>query len=311
MPEILTVAAEIAAVIGALATVMTVVLAIPPSWVERLYHGGHQPKIILPIVAPAVELRCRVFRVRKLIVVSLLFCIALGIGGGIALLKTSSSSCQLSPTQSSQAILGCATAPNHLILSDNLANTGAGHWQSTSNCEFVAGAYRVTSPVSYNHSGGVTECFAGNGKYSDFALQVGMTITSGSSGGGLILRADAPRPGPETYEYRLLVTQGGEYNFFLQKPVGPSNPGRNFPCRQNLVNDDFCKDASIATGLNQENTVTAVVCHEDVYLYVNGTFIDHMNDRTLSAGSIGLFANYFQAEGQVLFRNARVWSVGC
>src|SRR5207253_542110 len=79
---------------------------------------------------------------------------------------------------------------HHLHVSDALAKNGPLQWNeydSSSNggCVFTAGTYHVKEYAT----GYFQPCFAQAGNFSNFTLQVQMTILSGEYG-GIIFRAD-------------------------------------------------------------------------------------------------------------------------
>jgi len=62
-------------------------------------------------------------------------------------------------------------------------------------------------------------------------------------------------------------------------------------------------------GLNQANTITVVAQGGNLYLYINGQYVDNINNATLSSGKIGVFSESGTNATIVSFTNAKVWQL--
>jgi len=54
--------------------------------------------------------------------------------------------------------------------------------------------------------------------------------------------------------------------------------------------------------------VTVVAYKDYIYLYINGQYLISLNDANFSHGQIGVVADGINAQAEVVFRNARVWT---
>jgi hypothetical protein len=69
------------------------------------------------------------------------------------------------------------------------------------------------------------------------------------------------------------------------------------------------KSTAIKTGDHQSNTITVIARHDQILLYINGQYVDHLHDSQSLSGSIGLFAvhNRGSPAAEVVFRDVKVW----
>src|SRR5712692_250790 len=188
---------------------------------------------------------------------------------------------------------------------DPLSHQDSSNWDvGTSNgkdCAFIGGAYHVKSSSQ--------PCFAQASNFSNFALQVQMTIIKGNSG-GIIFRAHLGST--NTSFYFFSIGQDGSYVFGTTQIGSSSGTSKLVFSSQGNMN----AAAAIKHGLNQTNLITIVARGSDIYLFVNKHYIDHISDSTLNSGKIGVFANATShttisfGSGNptdVAFSNAQIW----
>jgi hypothetical protein len=137
-------------------------------------------------------------------------------------------------------------------------------------------------------------CLAGSTGLSDLAYEVRMTIHEGD-GGGLVFRAD----GTNSHFYYFRVCRDGSYALYLYTDVGGVHG-------QTLVSGIT---PAIHTGLNIPNMLAVVARGSSIDLYVNQQRIDSATTSAYSSGQIGLAAAYVTGPTEVVFSNARVWTV--
>ncbi len=160
-------------------------------------------------------------------------------------------------------------------------------------CQLTANGYSSWA----EQPGGVTNCWAGNAStLSDFAYQVQMTITRGNYG-GMIFRYNGAD------EYRFSVGQDGTYDFVV---TVNGDKGKGGNCCEKLAQGS---STAINQNLNQTNTLTVVARGNNIYLYINGIFINHVIDAHISSGQIGLFAYSYSLPTNVEFNNLKVWTL--
>ena len=187
-----------------------------------------------------------------------------------------------------QEIYTTATSGNP-VLSSALSAQDANSWDVTNSsgrggCSFTGGSYHATMPLS----GYVALCLAQTTNFSNFAFQVNMTILTGANqdGGGLIFRSNG------NAFYRLRVGVAGTYDLVNQT--------------NSLISTS---SSAIKTGLNQTNVLTVVAHNQQIYLYINKSYITTINDSASSSGQIGLFAVGWTTPTDVAFNNTEVWQL--
>jgi len=195
-----------------------------------------------------------------------------------------------------------ATSPNPysphsgtLALNDPLSDNSNGYfWTESSDagetCAFTSGAYHVSTP----ERGDFRFCAAGNTNFSNFAYEVQMMIVQGDTA-GIGFRADDAN----IKFYYFLIGQDGSYE--LQLHVDNS--------RADIRTLTSGTSSAINTGLNQANTIAVVANGNTISLYVNGQDIADVSDSTYSRGQIGVVAQDQSNPTEVVFSNAKVWTL--
>jgi hypothetical protein len=196
-----------------------------------------------------------------------------------------------------QAILSQATSGTP-ALNDTLSNPSSNNWDQLSasnstqsgSCAYTGGAYQSSMPTK----GFFQPCYAETPTFSNFAYQVQMTIKQGDEG-GILFRADTAN----SKFYLFRITQNGAYDLF----VYIDNQGTH---AKNLLSNST---TLFKPGLNQSNTVTVVAQGGNMYFYINGQYIDHVNNTTLGSGKIGVLGESNTNSTVVAFSNAKVWQL--
>ena len=142
-----------------------------------------------------------------------------------------------------------------------------------------------------------TRCMAANTKFKNFALQVTMNINGGA--GGVIFRDNSNG----TY-YRFAFNQSDPnaltYSIYLcNSDCTTDAVGTGAPLASDPVNVDQTKPI----------TLTIIAKDDNIDLYINKTFLKHINDRTSLSGQIGVFAASLGTDTDVTFSNLKVWSL--
>jgi len=192
-----------------------------------------------------------------------------------------------------QNIYTQATNGNPAI-SDALAKNSPLQWNeydtsSNGGCVFTAGTYHVKEYAS----GYFQPCFAQAGNFSNFTLQVQMTILSGEYG-GIIFRADDQN----SKFYLLQIGTNNSYQLFKYT----SNNGDN-------ASTLLTSYSSIIKGQNQPNLLTLIARGNQLTLFVNKQYIDTASDNTYKAGMIGLVAYDKSMFSEVAFSYLQMWKL--
>jgi flagellar basal body-associated protein FliL len=196
-----------------------------------------------------------------------------------------------------QAILSQATSGTP-VLNDSLSAPSSNNWDQISasnsiqrgSCAYTGGVYESSMPTK----GYFQPCFAKVPTYGNFAYQVQMTIKQGDEG-GILFRADTTN----SKFYLFKFTQSGAYSLFVY--IDNQSTHAN-----NLLNNST---SLFKQGLNQSNTITVVAKGGNLYFYINGQYIDYINNTTLSSGKIGVFGESNTNPTVVAFSNAEVWQL--
>ncbi len=181
-----------------------------------------------------------------------------------------------------------------IALNDPLRDNSNGYfWGEISNsygtCEFTGSTYQVSiSP------GKLQSCTASTSNFSNFAYEVQMRIIKGDCG-GIFFRGDDVS---STF-YFFRVCQDGSYALRLYV----DNTGAH---ARTLIGSN---SSAIRTGLDQSNTIAVVANGSTLDFYVNQQKIDSINDSTYSHGQVGVIAEAYSNQTEVVFSNARVWTL--
>lgn len=185
-----------------------------------------------------------------------------------------------------------------LALNNPLSDNSKGYrWaEFTSNssaCRFTAGAYEVDTPTHIFQA-----CYATSSpQFSNFAFEIQMKIIKGDCG-AILFRVDSTNDNFYDFE----VCQDGRYEVDLHTGKA-SSPFKILVTLQS--------SSVIHSGLGQDNVLAVVANRNTFDLYVNHQKIDSMTDSTYNQGQIGVYgSSYFGDPTEVLFSNARVWTLG-
>lgn len=184
--------------------------------------------------------------------------------------------------------------PNNGILALYDPLSQPSQWSNASDstfggtCQFSNGAYHISQ--SKPHS--LFPCIDSNSNFSNFAFEVQMTIMKGECG-GIVFRNDAAT----SKDYIFSVCQDGSYKLFLYMDNTHSNT---------LTSNS---SSAIHTGLNHSNVIAVVANGSTLDLYVNNQKIYSRSDSTYSHGQIGFIADASNNPTEVVYSNAKVWTL--
>ncbi len=213
------------------------------------------------------------------------------------------SSCQTPSSYESPATIYTQVLCHHAQFSSALNRQDELQWDENEQCSFQQGAYHVLLPPTEY----VAECFAHAASFGpNFALQVDITILKGYSG-GLVFRAEGPSSNWDVINSRIPIDIWGQYNFYL------ASTNESCHLTKDPIAPTYCHSphGTITYGTGVTNTMTVVALGPQVYLYVNGFFIDHTQVPNSSAltGFVGVFANGSHSPGDVAFRHFQAWNL--
>jgi len=184
-----------------------------------------------------------------------------------------------------------------LTLYDPLSDNSRGYdWENylndVSECTFTGGTFHVIEKKASFFA----NCFATKTNFSNFVYEVQMTIMTGNCG-GIMFRAD--QANNKFYYFR--VCQDGSFALYLYVD-------------NKLVDAQLLtkgSDPAIHTGLNQQNTIAVVANAIGMDLYVNRKLIlnGSVKESTYSHGQIAVAADAEPMATEVVFNNARVWTL--
>lgn len=183
-----------------------------------------------------------------------------------------------------------------LVLSDPLKSNSSGYWHVSAHglagndgiCTFTGGVYQVITIIGLWH-----RCDNAYYDFTDFALEVQMTIVNGDQGGIEFRRDDQT-----ANHYFFWISSAGTYGLEIWG---------NDTLSHVLSSGS---SAAIHNGLNHPNTVAVVAQGNTFKLYVNNQLIDTVIDknRSYSHGRIALEAFSVSNVTEVHFSNVRVWT---
>jgi hypothetical protein len=138
-------------------------------------------------------------------------------------------------------------------------------------------------------------CIAQATNFSNFVYQVQMTIAQIGSG-GILFRTHIAMS--KTYYFSV-----GEDGSYALRVYGDPN------IHARKLTPDNSTASAIHTGLNQTNTIAVVANGSTLNLYVNLQHIATFHDSALNSGQIGVFAENDGIPVEVVFSNAKVWTL--
>ncbi len=176
-----------------------------------------------------------------------------------------------------------------LAFTDPLAaNNRSRQWDVNRNCAYKGGAYHVIAPDPRFSD----YCTANATNFSNFAFEVSMKIIQGDAG-GILLRVENTRP---NQFYDFYVGQNGTYGFEVVN-------GSKFSLLKGGTS------TTIRQGLNAVNVLGVVAQGSSMTLYVNQQSVTSITDQSYHAGEIGVYAVVYSHVTEVVFSNARLWTL--
>jgi DnaJ-like protein len=177
-------------------------------------------------------------------------------------------------------------------LNDALGSQSGSQWEeftSTVNgtCGFSGGSYHAIMPKATFFR----PCFATAATFSNFALQVKMTIQGDE--GGIIFRADEVND----KFYLLSVSTDGTYNLYLYV----NNQGSQ---AQTLLSGH----SSSILPAGQSNEITLVAQGSQLSFYINKQYLNSLTDATYTTGTIGVFGESRTQPTDAAFSNIKIWT---
>jgi len=180
-----------------------------------------------------------------------------------------------------------------LALNDPLSDNSNGYFWDEENdsiggCNFSGGIYHVNAlqpPIDHS-------CFASIINFSNFAYEVQMMIIQGNSG-GIVFRANESKGA----EYLFRFSIDGSYALDIY----------NNNTQTSTLKSET--NPAINTGLNQSNLIAIVANGSNIDLYVNNQHMDSVSDSTYSQSEIGVAAFANSNPTEVVYSNAKVWTL--
>ena len=185
-----------------------------------------------------------------------------------------------------------------LVLNDILNGaSNSDNWELGTNtngagCIFRAGAYHVTQPMEGFFHG----CIAQATNFSNFVYQVQMTIAQIGSG-GILFRTHIAM----SKTYYFSINADSSYTFRVY--------AKQFKGNARTLTPALIASSAFHAGLYQTNTLAVVANGVTLDLYVNLQHIATFHNSALNSGQIGVFAENDGIPVEVVFSNAKVWTL--
>ena len=192
-----------------------------------------------------------------------------------------------------QNIYNAATNGNPII-TDALTQNDGLHWDqydtaNSGGCVYAGNAYHVKEL----QSGFFQTCMAQSSNYSNFTLQVQMTILRGDFG-GIIFRSSASSP----KFYLLQFGVDGTYDLLGYVSTN-GNDARSL----------LSSITPAMKGLNQPNLITLIARNSQLTIFVNKQYVDTVSDNLYKSGQIGFMAYYKSNQTEVAYSNMQLWQL--
>ncbi len=194
--------------------------------------------------------------------------------------------------QQAEAATARAITSGTPLLADDLSSSIISDWYVDNNsCIFTGGTYHVR----VKQAGSFATCESNVLSYDNAALQVDVSLLSGSNA-GLIFRAN------EQQFYYFGINKQGEFFF------GHHDPGADGGTFTYLIQD---RVSSAIAPDNQKNTLLVIAKGNDFKLFINGAFVGEHQDSTYTGGGVGFAAgtNSPVNSGEASFANFKVYAV--
>jgi hypothetical protein len=137
-------------------------------------------------------------------------------------------------------------------------------------------------------TGSFISCIDKATSFTDFAFQVDMRILSG--GGGLTWRENS------FGLYEFLIAPDGSYTVGMQKVA-------------QTVGFLSGKTIAMIDKNGATNLLTVMAKKNDMYLYINQTFVTLLQDSNFSFGNVGVIANTDKSPAEAVYTNAKLWDL--
>ena len=158
------------------------------------------------------------------------------------------------------------------------------------NCQFVAGGYQATS--TQLHIDRICNARATN--FANFVFEVEMTLVQGDCG-GVAFRYNPDEN--ELYYFRICFDQS--YTLYVSTHTG----------NETLRTLAAGADSANIQRSGQPNLMAVVALNDNITMYTNHHRLASVVDTTFSSGQIGVVAADDGNPTEVLFANARVWTL--
>lgn len=172
---------------------------------------------------------------------------------------------------------------------------------SNGNCAFKPTGLDALVKGDENYVVYFHPCITTHTDFSDFAYEIHMTLLAGDCG-GITFR------GQGDAFYYFVICQNGRYRVvkYMQDPGLGITPTPNL----NPVLRDLSSQF-INMNLNQDNLIALWVKGDQMKLYINGQFIDTIQDSSYTTGEIGVLVKSWKLHTltEAVFSTARVWTL--
>lgn len=179
------------------------------------------------------------------------------------------------------------------LIKDRLDGWDTHFYEPGSSCQFESDGYHVATAPSYG-----LICANPRLDWSDFAVQVQMTFTKGTSTdwGGINFRG-VGLVGEASYQFD--VSANGHYDLTRCEA---------FNCSQTLVVGNA---TNFHQGLNQPNILGVVAQGSSISIYLNHDLLQTVTDSRYPKGIVGLFCggNNDQIASEVVYQNFEEWAL--
>lgn len=135
-------------------------------------------------------------------------------------------------------------------------------------------------------------CLDIGNRYTNFLYQIHMKFL-GNTWAGIVFRA-----ADQNVNYLFSITPNGLYSLGV------------FPTETSSVVLAYGHSTAIHAGLNQDNTLAVIARDTGIALFINGQFVDSVQDNTLTQGAIGVYAGSLTGKpADVIFSGVKVWAL--
>lgn len=180
----------------------------------------------------------------------------------------------------------------------NATTTRQANWDQNNSCAFQSDGYHVSAKKVFG-KGQLKGCMESSYSYTNATISVDMTMLGGHAC-GVFFRVNTDLFHNYT-GYLFALDSQGNYTFSRSSNFSSGD----VPLKEGTISSGF------RTGYNVKNTLQIIANGSALSFYVNGVFLDKVQDATFASGNIAFFASATDnsTDADIAYSNLRVFAM--